>query len=150
MANAIFGWVRLIVIICCSFLSIFVLGCAERADTFGAEVLGYNHTDQFIAAFTINGAYMGRSPSHGQSEAICCIKIPSKWNSKLEVEVSWTKDDRSNEFWKSKVIKIPYYASTGHLAVHFFPHEEVRVIVSEVYVGHERYPFPSPFLREDK
>ncbi|WP_370641747.1 hypothetical protein [Cupriavidus sp. MP-37] len=43
-------------------------------------------------------------------------------------------------------MKIPYYGSTGHCAVHFFPHEEVRVI-DDVYIGHVRYPFPSPFLR---
>ena len=65
----------------------------------------------------------------------------------MTVTVRWTDDRNANLVpWKSKVVEIPQYRPDERdiFVVYFFPNDEVKVLVTNMIVGHPNYPFPSP------
>lgn len=120
--------------------------CSRGSEKVSVEVLGHNYTDQYIDAYTVNGAYMGNARAKGYGGFTCCVNLPQKWKPGLKVTISWTKNEKESTSWKTVVVDIPEYSlnDVGHLAVHFFPNDEVKVLVTDKYVGHPSYPYPSP------
>ena len=69
------------------------------------------------------------------------------WKPGTTVTVRWTDRRNANPIvWKTKVVEVPQYQSDKRdiFAVHFFPNDEVKVLVTNMIVGHPEYPFPSP------
>ncbi len=65
----------------------------------------------------------------------------------MSVIVKWTDDRNANPVpWKTRVVEVPAYQrkDMGHFAVHFFPHDVVKVLVTTKTAGHPEYPFPYP------
>ncbi|WP_052321620.1 DUF3304 domain-containing protein [Ralstonia sp. A12] len=139
---------RTIGVILVGVLLLAVSACSQGSEKLSAEVLAHNYTDEYIAAFTINGAYIGNAAAHGYGGFVCCVRLPKTWKPGLTVKIKWTKDDRTNDFWKEKVVEIPPYSDQdiGHFAVHFFPNDDVKVLVTMKAVGHPDYPYPSPTI----
>lgn len=98
-----------------------------------------------VDEFYINSFYYSHSNFDGlPTSGICCIWIPEKWRSDLEVDVSWSASDWTltpiddKEHFNPKKIrivgtyraKVPVerYTEPGDLYVHFFDEGKVRVV----------------------
>jgi Protein of unknown function (DUF3304) len=68
--------------------------------------------------------------------------VPKQWVPGLTVRVRWTTFDvASKEFsWHEKYTTIAPYAEVGSLWVHFFPQDEVRVVVSNIGASGPEHP----------
>jgi hypothetical protein len=64
----------------------------------------------------------------------------------MKVTVRWTDDDRVPDSWKERVVDVPEYTKQdmGAFAVHFYPDDTVKVLVTSKIVGHPDYPYPRP------
>jgi len=125
-----------------------LVGCAIQSPAGAMDISGINYTDTYVSLFTVNG-YPGPNvmPHSGGGGFVCCISVPEVWKPGMTVTVKWT--DRRNADpipWKTKVVEVPQYRSDerGVFVVHFFPNDEVKVLVTRITVGHPNYPFPSP------
>jgi len=128
--------------------TIFAIGCAATEKASAMDLVGYNHTDQYIAMYVVNG-YPGDDilPHGGGGSFICCISVPREWKPGMTVIVKWTDDRNTNPIpWKTRVVEVPPYwpDDIGMFAVHFFPGDEVKVLVTMKGPGHPEYPYPSP------
>lgn len=111
------------------------------------ELSGLNYTDKGISMFSVDG-YGGHSifPNGGGGKFVCCVTIPRKWRAGMKVTVRWTDDDRVPDSWKERVVDVPEYTKQdmGAFAVHFYPDDTVKVLVTSKIVGHPDYPYPRP------
>ncbi|WP_419246770.1 DUF3304 domain-containing protein [Serratia sp. NFX21] len=146
------------------FLTILVVpGCsgAGNDDYTSGDIRGFNHTQQGINSFTING-YGGRLTGNS-----CCIMLPLKWTPDLKARIEWEVDpDTASPFpgyqdrekykkWEkevkasyqkhSTVVDIPQYGKERcGISVHFLPCNQVKVTtVCEGY-GTPTYPIKEP------
>lgn len=129
----------------------------------GVSYQGANHTDEAAAEVTLNGeGGIMLANEHGYSGNICCVNVPKKWRSGLTMTVSWEDggrwllDAQGKEviregrtvlvrgIRKSKTVEIPEYTTPETLWVHFFPHDEVKVVMSKYWPGHAKHPLPDP------
>jgi len=120
--------------------------CDERTNA-NIEVSGLNYTNTWITNFSVNGyAGHGISPNGGGGAFVCCVTIPREWRHNMMVTVRWAKDDRMPGSWKERVVEVPRYAKKdiGFFAVHFYPDETVKVLVTTRAEGHPMYPYPRP------
>ena len=64
----------------------------------------------------------------------------------MKVTVRWTKDDRFPDLWKQRVVTVPKYTrkDISIFAVHFYPDDTVKVLVTSKIEGHAEYPYPRP------
>jgi len=133
----------------CKFLCLVVLaGCATKSSVGAMDITGINYTDTYVSLFTVNG-YPGPNvmPHGGGAGGVCCISVPEVWKPNMTVTVMWTDRRNANPVvWKTKVVEVPQYRpeDMGHFAVHFFPNDEVKVLVTMLYPHHPDYPFGSP------
>ena len=133
---------------------VMLLGCeAQTADgakgavatkasgkTFGASLTGYNHTDKFIGAFYVNGAWGGNiSQGTGGGSFVCCVSLPNPWHEGLSVTVEW--EDEESVMHK-RVVPVPQYEArkSSGLKVHFLRSGEIKVFAGEVFLRHRDYP----------
>jgi hypothetical protein len=119
------------------------LGACSESTT-AVSYGGINYTDESVDTFTINGEGSGSVyPHSGGNPGVCCIVIPKKWRSGLKATIRWqTNSDEVT--WKTKTVDIPEYKEVGDFFVHFFPNNVVKVLVSNVMIGHKDYPYPGP------
>lgn len=137
-------------------------GCLEDEKT-GVSYDGANHTDRPAMFVTINGegGIMNIEPG-AEGGDICCVIVPVKWKPGLKVTVgwqdegSWLKDEQGNEVIrngktvlipaprKSKTVDLPEYDTPETLWIHFFPNEEVKVVMSKYGPGSVKHPIPNP------
>jgi hypothetical protein len=158
-------YARFLVLVAC----IWALGCAE--DTRAIGYRGVNHTEEGIVAVVLNdgGGVLDVPPMGGGGAEACCISLPRKWRPGLTVKVDWQMggkwllDDKGQPVikkdrkvlvegaWKTRTVEIPAYDrdKVSHLAVHFFPNDEVKVLVSWIYPSHPDYPIPYPRRAEN-
>jgi hypothetical protein len=85
-------------------------------------------------------------PNGGGGKFVCCVTIPRQWHAGMKVNVRWTKDDRVSDSWKERVADVPRYTEQdlGVFAVHFYPDDIVKVLVTTKLEGHPDYPYPRP------
>lgn len=128
------------------FLAFALTGCSET-DNISIELSGLNYTDRGISMFAVD-SYSGHSifPNGGGGKFICCISMPRKWHAGMKVTVRWTEDERIPDSWKERVVEIPKYTKEdmGAFAVHFYPDDTVKVLVTSKIEGHPDYPYPRP------
>ncbi|WMJ69512.1 DUF3304 domain-containing protein [Stenotrophomonas sp. 24(2023)] len=118
-------------------------GCQAQERSNSTGVVGYNHTDNPIYEFMLNGESGGSVDAHsGGGSMVCCIVIPAVWRPGLEVNVRWSHDLKT---YQQSTVPLPAYDErAGHMAVHFLRNGEVKVYVSHLYLGHPDYPLTGP------
>ncbi|WP_395300663.1 DUF3304 domain-containing protein [Enterobacter sp. ECC-175] len=143
---------------------VMVSGCSRAGngdDYTAGDIRGFNHTQQGINYFTVNG-YGGRLTGNS-----CCVMLPMKWTPDLKAHIEWEVDpDTASPFpgyqdrekykkWEkevkasyqkhSTVVDIPEYGEKRcGITVHFLPCNQVKVTtVCEGY-GTPDYPIKEP------
>jgi len=143
---------------------VMVSGCsrAGNSDDYTAgDIRGFNHTQQGINYFTVNG-YGGRLTGNS-----CCVMLPMKWTPGLKAHIEWEVDPKTASkfpgykdwerylLWEkevkasyqkhSTVVDIPEYGEKRcGITVHFLPCNQVKVTtVCEGY-GTPGYPIKEP------
>ncbi|WP_316667766.1 DUF3304 domain-containing protein [Ralstonia psammae] len=129
-------------------LPALLAGCAMTGQVNAMDIVGYNYTDDVVEAFSVNG-YPGPNiyPHGGGGGFVCCISVPQEWKPGMTVTVKWTDDRNADPIpWKTRVVEVPRYTheDMGVFAVHFFPGDEVKVLVTDKLAGHADYPYPVP------
>lgn len=75
-------------------------------------------------------------PTHGS------YSVPIKWVPGLNLLVRWSSLEYGRPTWHEKYTTIPPYPETGDLWVHFFPLNDVRVVVSRSGATSAAHPIP--------
>ena len=144
------------------YVVLLVSGCS-RAGGGGytaGDIRGYNHTQQGINHFTVNG-YGG-----GVRGNTCCILLPDKWTPELKAHVEWEVDinpyivlpplgtdafrrayaKHEASYQKhSMVVDIPQYGKERcGITVHFLPCNQVKVTTICDGYGTPNYPIKEP------
>ena len=130
--------------------ALLLAGCVTaqqrtESDFATAQVGIVNHTGNFIYSATVDGAGGGTMSAWGAGSAnICCTSIPSVWHPGMNVLVQWDMPIGHTHVVKEKVVEVEKYDETGDIYMHFFPNDEVRVVVSWVGPRNPRHPIPLP------
>lgn len=121
-------------------------------DKLTAQISGYNHTDQYIHQFYVDGAWGGNVMAYtGGGSFVCCIVYPRQWRDGLTANVRWTTSSpdpnatgpETQERWHEATVPIEAYKEPGtRLNVHFLPEDKVRLIIFSGSDGAEGYPGP--------
>ncbi|MCD7100410.1 DUF3304 domain-containing protein [Stenotrophomonas sp. MMGLT7] len=118
-------------------------------DTATASISAYNHTEDYIHQFYVDGQGGGNSyPYEGGGRFVCCIGYPRQWRPGLTATVRWTTSSgipgiRTEPVWHEKVVPIERYEKTGTtLNVHFLPQGEVRLLIWSGSAGSTGYKGP--------
>ncbi len=130
-------------------LAALLAGCTPRAETMGADITGYNHTqDQSLYYYTVNGN-MGSNlgPGGGGGSFSCCVSIPRHWEPGTKVKVWWMYQGDTKELPPEPPphvaeVELPPYkpSDVGSLQVHFYPDQKIKAVVSRYAIWHEDYP----------
>ncbi|MDT4841594.1 hypothetical protein FQZ97_754550 [compost metagenome] len=146
---------RLVLLALCALA---LLGaCSSKkpaAESYSASLSPYNHTEDYIHQFYVDGAGGGNSsPYGGGGSFVCCISAPAQWRPGLSATVKWTtssgipgdkRPEAITPTWHEKVVPIDRYDVPGGLMnVHFLPNNEVRLVVSNMRAGAKGYPGPA-------
>lgn len=129
-------------------LTFFLVAC-DASNNASLELSGLNYTNVGIAEFAVNdyGGH-GIQPNGGGGKFVCCVTIPRKWHVGMKVTVRWADDALIPGPSKERVVDVPEYTEKdmGAFAVHFYPDDIVKVLVTSKMEGHRDYPFPRPRL----
>ena len=79
---------------------------------------------------------------------------------KWKLDGEWLKDEQGREVihdgktvlvpgpWKERTVEVPRYSvvelDRGTFYMHFFPNDEVKVLVATRWAGFEGHPYPHP------
>jgi len=131
-----------------------LMGCNKEEPDMGpatAQVSAYNHTEDFIYQFYIDGSGgAGVRAYEGGGGFVCCIGYPREWRPDLSVTVRWTTSASkpkpyTGETWHEKIVPIDQYTAPGTtLNIHFLEQGNVRLIISNMGSGNPAYPGPQP------
>jgi hypothetical protein len=128
-------------------IAIIISGCAlgepeaKQNDTAPAQVGIVNHTGSYIYSASIDGAGGGNMARWGAGVAdVCCVAIPIIWYPGMKVRVRWDMPEGHKHIVKEKVVDVEKYDRTGSIYLHFFPNDEVRVVVSPVGPYNSAHP----------
>ncbi len=113
---------------------------AKPGKTVGAELTGYNHTDQYISAFYVNGEWGGNIfAGTGGGKFVCCVQLPVPWYPGLKVKVTW--DDHEGKT-HSREVAVPQYdpKTLSGFNVHFLRTGEIKVFANRLSLWHPDYP----------
>ena len=109
------------------------MGCTGHGN------VGYIHS--YAVQETIHGQF-----SRGMISGLSCggtvvagYPVPRTWTPGMKVKVRWKPNGRG---YIEKTTTIPRYDAIGMLYVHFFPNDEVRVVVSQVGTLNPNHPIP--------
>ncbi|WP_371874397.1 DUF3304 domain-containing protein [Pseudoduganella plicata] len=121
------------------------MNASEKTDTYGAQIGLVNHTDRYIYSAAVGNGGGGSSfPYHAGIANICCVMLPKVWRPGLEFVVRWDVPEGRKHNVKEKLVKVERYDETGSLYVHFFPNDEIRIVVTEWYGASKNHPIPPP------
>ncbi|GJI93810.1 hypothetical protein RugamoR57_05280 [Duganella caerulea] len=128
-------------------LAVAISGCAlhqsraQQSDRAPAQVGIVNHTGDYIYSASVDGAGGGNMDSWGVGGAeICCISIPRVWYPGMKVLVRWDMPVGHQHIVKKKIVEVEKYETTGSVFMHFFPNDEVRVVVSPFEPSSPEHP----------
>jgi Protein of unknown function (DUF3304) len=135
-------------------------GSPLPTDKASANISGYNHTEDYIHEFYVDGAWGGNVFAYGGGGSfVCCIAYPRQWREGLTAKVRWTTSSSDPEAtgdaikgkWHEVVVPIERYTMPGTtLNVHFLPGGLVRLIVTSGSSDQPGYPGPpSPIKPKD-
>ena len=133
-------------------LAVLLVGCkAEEPDKgpASASISGYNHTEDYIHRFFIDGSWGGNVFAYsGGGKFVCCINYPREWRPGLTATVRWSTsssipDGPPGVTWHDLVVPIEYYDKLGsRLNVHFLPDHTVRLLIWNGSAGSKGYRGP--------
>jgi hypothetical protein len=113
----------------------------QESTTSSAQVGIVNHTGKFIYSATVDGSGGGRMSAWSAGLAnICCTSIPRVWHPGMKVLVRWNMPEGRTDVIKEKVVEVEKYDETGSIYMHFFPNDEVRVVVSSAAGYSKKHP----------
>ncbi|MDA5343478.1 DUF3304 domain-containing protein [Stenotrophomonas maltophilia] len=115
--------------------------CKGQSASTPVGVRGYNHTDNHVAQFLVNGGSGGSAWPHSAGGTVCCVVLPDHWAPDQKVEIEWTTD---LETYQKATESISRYNEVGSLAVHFLRNGQVKVFVTNLTLGHPDYPLTGP------
>lgn len=78
---------------------------------------------------------------------VCCTSLPAKWQADMKVLVRWKPNygnRQSNMPYMEKIVPVENYDFPSNVYIHFFPNDEVRVVVSRFPPLHPEHPIPPP------
>jgi len=132
-----------------TFSALILTACstppAPDESTYGASVGIVNHTGNFIYSASVNGAGGANMSRWGAGIAdVCCATVPSKWYPGTQVHVQWDMPEGSNHSYKAKYVAVERYDEPGSVYLHFFPNDQVRVVVSRAGGTSPMHPIPAP------
>lgn len=120
----------------------------KNKDYFNASIGPVNHTSQYLYGFQVNGAFGANAGAYGGDIAgTCCVRLPRLYRPGLTVDIDYdlTLDDGSKHNWKTrKAVPVDPYTEPGDVYVHFFPNDQIRVVVSRAGPGSSQHPIPRP------
>ncbi|WP_439685837.1 Lipoprotein [Cupriavidus oxalaticus] len=125
------------------------LSTRDNDDSYiNASIGPVNHTSQFLYGFYVNGAFGANARAYGWDYAgTCCVRLPRVWRPGLTVDIRYdlTLDDGARHNWQTKKgVPVEPYAEVGDVYVHFFPNDEIRVVVSNPGPRSSLHPIPFP------
>lgn len=127
-------------------LSVLLNACSDTNNA-NIELSGLNYTNNWITAFSVD-SYEGHGiePNGGGGKFVCCVSIPREWHTGMKVTVRWAEDERISDSWKERIVEIPKYTKQdiSTFAVHFYPGNTVKVLVTSKTARHPDYPYPRP------
>ena len=135
--------VKRLLFIAVAAFTICVLGACDAArsgKTVPAELTGYNHTDNTIGAFYVNGEWGGNITSgSGGGKFVCCVELPVPWHDGLTVRVKWEDHDGVIH---ERDVAVPQYdpRTLSTMNVHFLRSGEIKVFAVRMGLGHPDYP----------
>ena len=103
-----------------------------------------NHTSKCIYSSSIEGIPNGGRPIVGGGSGAnmdawgagiagtCCASIPRVWYPAMKVLVRWNMPEGIKDVVKEKVVEVEKYERPGSIYLHFFPNDEVRVVITSV------------------
>jgi hypothetical protein len=110
--------------------------CAEK--NYAASISPHNHTSRYIDAVYVNGNWGANVFAHsGGGSWVCCVTLPNVYSNELTVQVGWVDDSGQNHV---RQVKVEPYTKPGQLMVHFLRTGEIKVVVSNLGLGHPDYP----------
>lgn len=140
-------------------LTTVLVGCnAEEPDEgpASASISGYNHTDDYIHRFFVDGAWGGNVFAYsGGGGFVCCINYPNEWRPDLTATVRWSTSASKNKpfnevTWHEQVVPIERYDQPGtRLNVHFLPDSKVRLLIWNGSAGSTGYRGPPAPVKPD-
>lgn len=123
---------------------------AQRTEVMGVSMSCFNHGDYDASGFSVEEVAHGQISRGMIGGAFNCggvlalgYPVPLRWRPGLKVKVRWnTYAPKATEPTRhEKETTILPYSEAGSLYVHFFPGDQVRVVVSAWYgVGHPLHP----------
>ena len=119
-------------------------------DSATAQVGIVNHTSNFIYSASLSGDEVPGGGGGGMSAwgaggaNICCTSIPRTWHPGIKVLVRWNMPKGVVDVWKEKIVEIEKYDRPGSIYLHFFPNDEVRVVVSNAAGYSSKHPIAPP------
>lgn len=75
---------------------------------------------------------------------ICCTSIPRVWYPGMMVRVRWNMPIGRTDVIKEKIVAVEKYERPGDIYLHFFPNDEVRVIVTNIGGPSSKHHIPPP------
>lgn len=79
---------------------------------------------------------------------VCCTSLPNQWQPDMKVLVRWKRGSANTKsptlLDLEKIVPVEKYDFPSGVYVHFFPHDEVRVVVSRFPPRHSAHPIPPP------
>lgn len=113
--------------------------------TAAAQVGIVNHTGNYIYSASVDDEGGGKMSAWSAGTAnICCASIPRVWHPGMKVLVRWNMPIGRKDVIKEKIVEVEKYEETGSIYLHFFPNDEVRVVVSPVGPRSPRHPIALP------
>lgn len=113
-----------------------------------ASLGSVNHTGQYLYGFYVNGQYGANASKYGGGNAgMCCVRLPRVWRPGLTVDIQYDLliNDGKDDNWKTKKgVPVEPYEKPGDMYVHFFPNDEIRVVVSLAGPSGSQHPIPYP------
>jgi hypothetical protein len=117
----------------------------ENNRVYGAQVGIVNHTEKFIYTTRVNDGGGGHAYPYSAGIAnICCVTVPDKWRPDLKFSVRWDIPIGSKHVCKEKVVEVERYDEPGSVYLHFFPDDQVRIVVTTWVGGAPECPIPPP------
>ena len=114
---------------------------AGPSPTATAQVGIVNHTGKYIYSASVDGAGGANMARWGAGGAeVCCASIPRVWYPGMMVLVRWDMPEEHTHIIKEKMVEVEKYDRPGDIYMHFFPNDEVRVVVSNVDGDSKNHP----------
>ncbi|QBI02696.1 DUF3304 domain-containing protein [Pseudoduganella albidiflava] len=126
-------------------LSACAIAESAQLNTYNASIGIVNHTNRYIYATRVGSDAGGHAARYSAGIAnMCCVTLPLQWHSGLSLMVQWDMPEGTRHIWKKKEVIVEKYGKPGSVYLHFFPNDEVRIVVTDWVGGSLKHPIQPP------